>query len=513
MKRTIAELRDFNSTGKNDYLQSAVGRVSSSEEDAAKVRQSSRKRKPIVTLDPSVKKASLDKETNGKKQKLGTELKNGTKVEGRYGAGQVWYPGTIKKVRADGTFLIEYDDGDSEDKVSSDMIRPHVSDDGEPLKKGAKVEARFAQGKNWFEGVIKLARKDGTYDIHYADGDKEEKVGRDLIRKVHEEEESEKKLTVATGKAEEKSKKATVAKSQMPGKSGKSLHKPVVEAITSDDAESDDDNDCTTVEKEYWSRWAQEFGDGEEKDDSLEGCSWRKLGGLLAYKRAHAGEFGPKEAAVGGPMWMDDGTLEVTKHGTNGIGINGLTDLRKKVRTLLSKAMDSVLELSSYIKSKAYETECVYDIVAAHIEREMYRAVLRTADTTDQGVSFVAKQRIAGLVKEYRQRCRTLVSNLSDPKNPQLRQRVLGQELGVRELCAMSPLELASTSLQRLRKEIIQKKLVTEVLITGANTAHSKKLVQAAGGVVGPVGGENGEESCLCTTRVACVQLVLPLLR
>ena len=41
---------------------------------------------------------------------------------------------------------------------------------------------------------------------------------------------------------------------------------------------------------------------------------------------------------------------------------------------------NSVLELGSYLKGKGHETECVYDIVAAHIEREMYRTMLEQAD-------------------------------------------------------------------------------------------------------------------------------------
>jgi hypothetical protein len=478
MKRTIAELKDFNSAGQNDILQSAVGKVESEDPtDSPKVRQSTRKRKPVIHLGPSdIKKADNKKADKGADGKKGgnVELKKGVKVEARFGGGKLWYTGTIKKVRADDKYDIDYDDGDTEVKISGDMIRTCTVDDGAPLKKGARIEALFGGGKSWYAGTLTAVHANKTYDVEYEDGDKELKVRRDMIRKVRE---------VADKKME-------------------SSCKPVVEPVSSDD-ESDEEQ---TEEREYWARWGHEFGDGSE-DRSLEGSSWRKLGGLLRYKRKHADEF-PKAPGAKNKIWVFDTSLEIAKH-----KISGLAELRKKVRTLLSKAMDSVLELGSYMKGKAYETEAMYDIVAAHIECEMYKTILEEADTMDVSASHATKQRVKALVKDYRLKCRTLVSNLSDPKNPNLRQRVLGKELDVRALCAMSPLDLASTSLQKLRQEVIKKKLVTEVLL--ATRASSKKLVKSISekmgggkssrGGVGPTGGDRGRCSYLVITWVCVI--------
>ena len=44
------------------------------------------------------------------------------------------------------------------------------------LKEGQDVEARFGGEGEWFPGTIKTINADGSYDIDYADGDKETKV-------------------------------------------------------------------------------------------------------------------------------------------------------------------------------------------------------------------------------------------------------------------------------------------------------------------------------------------------
>ncbi len=51
---------------------------------------------------------------------VGFEL--GDKVEARYRGRDKWYPGKISRVRANGTFDVNYDDGEKEQGVSRDCI-------------------------------------------------------------------------------------------------------------------------------------------------------------------------------------------------------------------------------------------------------------------------------------------------------------------------------------------------------------------------------------------------------
>ena len=47
----------------------------------------------------------------------------GSKIECRFQGGDSWFPGTISKANSDGTFYIDYDDGDVEDNVIATFIR------------------------------------------------------------------------------------------------------------------------------------------------------------------------------------------------------------------------------------------------------------------------------------------------------------------------------------------------------------------------------------------------------
>ena len=51
------------------------------------------------------------------------EFEVGTPIEARYGGKEKWYEGKIKKVNSDGTYDIEYDDGDVEHRVDAAFVR------------------------------------------------------------------------------------------------------------------------------------------------------------------------------------------------------------------------------------------------------------------------------------------------------------------------------------------------------------------------------------------------------
>ena len=125
-------------------------------------------------------------------------------VEARFNRGNKWYAGKITNARSDGTFDIEYDDGETERRVKKHLIRQKRrgrtkkkkkkkkrrdsgsdddDDDDDKLREGDKVEARFGGRDKWYAGKITNARSDGTFDIMYEDGDTERRVKKRLVRK------------------------------------------------------------------------------------------------------------------------------------------------------------------------------------------------------------------------------------------------------------------------------------------------------------------------------------------
>jgi len=77
----------------------------------------------------------------------GARLSEGDKVEARYRGRGRWYPGKIVRDRGDGTYDVNYDDGEAETRVASDMIRAKDAMSspvkGARLSEGDKVEARY----------------------------------------------------------------------------------------------------------------------------------------------------------------------------------------------------------------------------------------------------------------------------------------------------------------------------------------------------------------------------------
>ena len=110
----------------------------------------------------------------------------GDAIEARFGGRDKWFKGKITSVNRDGTYDIRYDDGDREKDVKTDLIRPlggsSSSSSSTKYYEGDVVEARFGGRDKWFKGKITAANRDGTYDIHFDDGDREKDVKADLIR-------------------------------------------------------------------------------------------------------------------------------------------------------------------------------------------------------------------------------------------------------------------------------------------------------------------------------------------
>ncbi|KAH8060043.1 tudor domain-containing protein [Aureococcus anophagefferens] len=114
----------------------------------------------------------------------------GAKVEARYRGKSKYYAGVIAKDNGDGTYDIDYDDGEKESKVAEALIKASAAaaaaapaaGKGGAFAVGAKVEARYRGKSKYYAGVIAKDNGDGTYDIDYDDGEKESKVAEALIK-------------------------------------------------------------------------------------------------------------------------------------------------------------------------------------------------------------------------------------------------------------------------------------------------------------------------------------------
>ena len=103
------------------------------------------------------------------------------KVEANYRGRGKYYTGKIREDRGDGTFDIDYDDGEKETRVREELIRSleRPSSPSRPtakLSEGDKVEANYRGRGKYYPGKIKYDNRDGTYDIDYDDGEKERSV-------------------------------------------------------------------------------------------------------------------------------------------------------------------------------------------------------------------------------------------------------------------------------------------------------------------------------------------------
>lgn len=117
-----------------------------------------------------------------------SEFAVGTLIEARYRGRSRYYPGRIKSIGNNGTFNIDYDDGETEFNVSKDLIRIRVVP--EPVVPATTfavdelVEARFRGRGRYFSGRIRRVNDNGTYDILYDDGDVESNLAAEFIRRV-----------------------------------------------------------------------------------------------------------------------------------------------------------------------------------------------------------------------------------------------------------------------------------------------------------------------------------------
>ena len=144
-------------------------------------------------------------------------------VEAKFGGGTKWFKGKITRARSDGTFDIQYEDGDTEKRVKRELVRAVGGSEKKKKKKrkkgggsgdssgsdsehdakqdsgsdgsassgspsdlsprpGARVKAQRRGDKSWLHGKITRVRSDGSCDIKFDDGETERRVRRKRIR-------------------------------------------------------------------------------------------------------------------------------------------------------------------------------------------------------------------------------------------------------------------------------------------------------------------------------------------
>ncbi len=133
------------------------------------------------------------------KRETGGTFKIDDEIEGNYQGYGRWFKGSISYVNKDGTYDVQYADGDQETSVSPSHLRfPARNNKDSPkkdkiltsgiraheFKPGDEIEGDFKGRGRWYRGKIDVVNKDGTYDVRYDDGDSERGVRGYCIRGV-----------------------------------------------------------------------------------------------------------------------------------------------------------------------------------------------------------------------------------------------------------------------------------------------------------------------------------------
>eukprot|EP01041_Mallomonas_annulata_P007296 gene7296-14883_t len=137
---------------------------------------------PSRTMGGDVNTGNGNEETEAK-------LVVGSKVEVLYNGETKYYPGVIARKRLNGTFDIDYDDGEKETGVDKDLIKALGPSPGEldrhhkvavvpssKYKLNDKGEGNYRRNDKWYPCTVTLVNSDGTYRLNYDDGEVEDHV-------------------------------------------------------------------------------------------------------------------------------------------------------------------------------------------------------------------------------------------------------------------------------------------------------------------------------------------------
>jgi translation initiation factor IF-1 len=121
------------------------------------------------------------------------EIIKGSMINGKWLGEGNWYPGTVTRVRPNGTFDIVYDDGDEELAVDhQNIVVRSVGQErfsATKISNGSLINGNFFGRGRWYPGTVTRVRPNGTFDIAYDDGDEELAVDQQniVVRSVDQE--------------------------------------------------------------------------------------------------------------------------------------------------------------------------------------------------------------------------------------------------------------------------------------------------------------------------------------
>jgi hypothetical protein len=128
------------------------------------------------------------------KEQTTSRLCLGVKVRAKFAGRGHWYPAKVSAANPDGSYVLEYADGDWEDDAEIEIIEPikkkHVlrndlgEERGGTMCIGDKIKAKFAGKGHWYPATVCSVNVDGSFGLDYADGDFEDNARREYIKKI-----------------------------------------------------------------------------------------------------------------------------------------------------------------------------------------------------------------------------------------------------------------------------------------------------------------------------------------
>jgi len=137
----------------------------------------------------AIKKLLFDENGENEAQRLLSKL-IGRVVEARESSSGPFSAGLIRCLNTNGTVVVDFiGTSTSREDVPVDHLRfPHSQYDSNSvieapkLKVGCAVEAQFLGRARWYPADIVTVHNDGTYDVHYSDNDKEQRISHKFIK-------------------------------------------------------------------------------------------------------------------------------------------------------------------------------------------------------------------------------------------------------------------------------------------------------------------------------------------
>ena len=153
----------------------------------------------LIEVNSLQKKSEKQKEYDFNTQdNYDAPLRVDQRIDFKYEGKDKLYKGRISRVRLNGTYDVEYEDGEKEIGLARNLIFPIGSNSGGGgtdgdrggsresgrIEEGSKVEGNYRGKGKWYAGKITRDRRDGTFDISYDDGESESRVEESMIRLI-----------------------------------------------------------------------------------------------------------------------------------------------------------------------------------------------------------------------------------------------------------------------------------------------------------------------------------------